>query len=578
MRLLWFALCQLGARFARVRGPRRSAPELARGFFLALALALAASPAAAQAPSTSSPAPAPAPAPPASAPAPAPAPSAEPAPKPAPRGGFDDGASIDLSTPRQCVAGFLRAAEAGQLTRAVRYLDLRGLRWDEQTPLEAAGDLAQVLERRVWLDVAGVSDRPEGMPEDGGDLERIAVVKVDGEEVPITLARVRRGDATVWLFSATTVARIPDLTRALGTSGWVLALVPKSLEKSRWGGLWAWQWAGLGLAIVAGFPLGHFAARLILSGLVSLTRRTRPSWDGAILERTRSTLRFALGWLCMGLVAMSLDLPPAFQARVQWIISTPLIFATGYFLRQAIHAVTADYLANVKDEEEVHTRGLRTQIVILRKLSSGAIAVITFAIALMQFEVVRSVGWSLLASAGVAGVVLGFAAQKSLGAIIAGLQLSMTQPVRLGDAIVLRGEAGVIEEIALTYVRVKLADERRLIVPIEKFLTETFENLSQPGNELVGIVDLPVDPSAPIATLRAEIERYAAAHPTHDGRECAVQVVELDAHRAVVRARISSGSISRVYDMRCDIREHMMRFLQDLDQGRYLPRQRFQKM
>jgi small-conductance mechanosensitive channel len=570
----------MAAMLARVTHarPRRAAWAV---FLVALTLALpapwlASRPASAQEPAPSS-------TPTASAAPKPPAPRAQeeavkPEPAPRPRGGFDEGAALDLSTPRQTVAGFLRAVEAGQLSRASRHLDLRGLRWEAQTPLEAAAELAQVLERRVWLDVAGISDRPEGLPEDGADVERIAVVKIDGEEVPVTLARARRGDASVWLVSATTVARIPDLSRALGTSGWVLALVPKSLEKSRWMGLWAWQWIGLGVALVVGFPLGRAAASLLLSALMRLARRTRAVWDGAIVESSRGTLRFAVGWLAMGLVALSLDLPPAVHGSVQLVITTPLIFAGGYVLRQAIRAVTADYLANLKGEQELHTRGLRTQIVILRKLSTGAIVLVSLAVALMQFEIVRSVGWSLLASAGVAGVVLGLAAQKSLGAVIAGLQLSMSQPVRLGDAIIMRGEWGVIEEIALTYVRVKLADERRMIVPIEKFLTEIFENLSQPGNELVGVVDVPVDPTAPIATIRDELLRYARAHPVHDGRECVVQLVELSEQRALLRARISSNDVSQVFAMRCDVREHMARFLQELDGGRFLPRQRFQRV
>jgi small-conductance mechanosensitive channel len=183
---------------------------------------------------------------------------------------------------------------------------------------------------------------------------------------------------------------------------------------------------------------------------------------------------------------------------------------------------------------------------------------------------------SLLASAGVAGVALGFAAQKSLGAVVAGLQLSIAQPVRLGDAIVWQGQWGTVEEITLTWVRLKLNDERRLIVPVDKFLTEAFENWSMPGTELIGLIEFPVDPTVPVDDLRAELHRLAEGHSAHDGRECLLQVIDLNERAAMVRARVSTSDVSRAFAMRCELREALMEYLRTRDEGRYLARQRWQ--
>jgi small-conductance mechanosensitive channel len=135
-----------------------------------------------------------------------------------------------------------------------------------------------------------------------------------------------------------------------------------------------------------------------------------------------------------------------------------------------------------------------------------------------------------------------------------------------------------VEEIALTYVRLKLFDERRMIVPTGVFLTQIFENWSAAGDGMVGLIELAVDPRAPVAKLRAELERLAAEHPVHDGRECKLQVTDLNEHRALLRARVSTNEVSRTFDLRCDLREAMMDYLQRLDGGRHLARQRWERV
>lgn len=472
------------------------------------------------------------------------------------------------------MSGFLSTVDEGKVTVAARYLDLTGLRWaDNHSPGEAAEQLAVVLRRSVVLDLAE-------LPDELSDVEqtrvRIASVEVDGREIPIDLTRQMRGSGARWLFAANTVSAIPELYEASQEQSWLEPLVPSPMAERRYGDLWGWQLVGLVLAFLLALPLGLLAATIFLAVAERVARRTTMRWDETLLAEARGPVRFSLSWLAMGLFALSLSLPQGLQINVRRVVSTPLILAVGWMLSRAVKVATIAYLESVPDDQELRTRGLRTQLVILRRLSTGVISLITLAIALMQFEVVRSVGWSLLASAGVAGVALGFAAQKSLGAVIAGLQLSITQPLRLGDVVVVNGEWGEVEEISLTYVRVKLFDERRLVVPVEKFLGETFENWSKHDDLMTGLIELSVDPSTPFPKLRAELERLAAEHPNHDGRDCQLQVIDQNERRALVRCRVSTDAIDKTFQLRCDLREALLDYLRALEGGRYMPRLRWE--
>jgi small-conductance mechanosensitive channel len=426
--------------------------------------------------------------------------------------------------------------------------------------------------------MADLSDEPEGSPDDGEDYERLGTVEVDGLPIPIALTRQVAQDGThYWSFAQVTVSHIPELHAARGPS-WLARNVPESWKAGGFLGLATWQWVGVVGVLVVAFPLGWLAGILLMWGLGRLAARTPTGLDDLLVQKTRGPVRFALGWLSASVASSTLDLPARFEGWLSPLLQTPFILASGWFLAQVVRSITHSMgdLAPRTGDEGLHARRMRTQLVMLRKLAIVLIAIVTGAIVFLQFEVVRNIGVSLLASAGVVSVALGFAAQKSLGAVIAGIQLSFTQPIRIDDVVVLDDQWGTVEEINLTYVLLKLWDERRLVVPIEHFLTKVFENWSKPGSELIGIVEVAVDPTAPVSTLRDAVEAFAAAHADHDGREVALQVVDLNEHRALLRARVSTSDITKTFGLRCALREHLMRVLQDLDGGRFLPRARWQ--
>jgi hypothetical protein len=181
---------------------------------------------------------------------------------------------------------------------------------------------------------------------------------------------------------------------------------------------------------------------------------------------------------------------------------------------------------------------------------------------LMTIPGVRQFGASLLASAGLAGLALGIAAKPVLSNLIAGLQIAMAQPIRLDDVVIVKGEWGRIEEITGTYVVVRIWDERRLIVPLNYFIENPFENWTRRTAELIGTVFLWVDYRLPMAPARTELERLCREAPEWDGRVCVLQVVDANEHAMQLRALVSAPDSSRAWDLRCRIREGLIAFVQ----------------
>jgi small-conductance mechanosensitive channel len=191
--------------------------------------------------------------------------------------------------------------------------------------------------------------------------------------------------------------------------------------------------------------------------------------------------------------------------------------------------------------------------------------------ALMTLPLLRQIGTSLLASAGVAGLIVGFAAKPVLGNLLAGLQLAISQPIRLDDVVIVENEWGQIEEITGTYVVVRIWDQRRLIVPLQWFIEHPFQNWTRSSSELLGAVNLWVDFRLPLEPLRAEAQRLCSILSEWDGRVCVVQVTETNERAMQVRILVSAPDAPRAFDLRCKMREGLLDFIQ----GRYadcLPR------
>jgi hypothetical protein len=221
---------------------------------------------------------------------------------------------------------------------------------------------------------------------------------------------------------------------------------------------------------------------------------------------------------------------------------------------------------------DLESRGLRTRLKMMRRIGTVIVGLIAAGVALLQFEVVRSVGVSLLASAGIAGILVGIAAQRTLGGIIAGIEVSITQPVRIGDIVVFKpGEIGTVEQIYFTYVIVRLWDDRRMIVPVTRLMADAFENWTRTDAKLLAPVEIFVDYAIPFDKLRDAFRELCEANDKWDGRVCRVELIETTDKALKVRGIASVDVAPKAWDLRSELREGWVRFVQGLEDGRYLP-------
>lgn len=356
------------------------------------------------------------------------------------------------------------------------------------------------------------------------------------------------------------------------------ALPPFFREKL--GALLIWQWLGIGLSLVLGIALGLLAAGALRRALEHLARRTPVPWDDAMARSIETPTKWGCTLVITYLLLRTLKLPEDSLDELAVLARAGAIATVVWAVIKALYAVAqavADdsFIRDTIDPRRLaQARSMRTQIIVATRVASALIFIVGVAMVALQFAVVRAVGMSLLASAGVAGVALGFAAQKSLGALLAGIQISLSQPIRIGDSVLLQGEYGVIEDISLTYVTVRLWDERRMIVPTPRFLEEPFQNWSRGHIGLIGTVFLRVDFTLPMDKLRAEFLRLMDHESNWDGRVKHMQVFEAHDQTVELRFLMSARDPGTLFDLRASVREKLITWLQQYEQGRHLPRAR----
>jgi small-conductance mechanosensitive channel len=326
----------------------------------------------------------------------------------------------------------------------------------------------------------------------------------------------------------------------------------------------ALTWA-YSLGVVGGiFWLLSRIGRLIEAFLVSLSTRTDSSWDDLLLPLAGKAVRRALPLLALILGAPALSVSPALAEVVRNATSLLLIGVVAFILFQIVDAATAFVLRQHRLDvsDNLQARSIYTQVVVLKKVAVTVIGVFTLASMLMVFDSVRQFGASILASAGIAGIVIGFAAQRSIATLLAGFQIALTQPIRLDDVVIVENEWGRIEDITLTYVVVRVWDLRRLVVPITYFIEQPFQNWTRSSADIRGTVFIYVDYGVPHEALRGELTRLLEASRYWDGKVNVLQVTDAKEHTLEIRALASAADASLAWDLRCEIREKLVAFIQ----------------
>lgn len=246
------------------------------------------------------------------------------------------------------------------------------------------------------------------------------------------------------------------------------------------------------------------------------------------------------------------------------LVTVAMVFALTWLLMKAVGAVSdiVAVLRPASETDNLSARRLQTQTQVFTRVVAAVIALLGLAMALMTFPQVRHVGASLLASAGLAGIVAGLAARPLLGNLIAGLQIGLTQPIRLDDVVIVEGEWGRIEEINSTYVVVRVWDERRLVVPLEWWTQNPFQNWTRRSSDILGTVFLWVDYRLPLTPLRVELQRFCQDHAGWDGRVCEIAVTEAGERAMQLRCLVSSRDSGSNWALRCAVREHLLSHIQ----------------
>jgi small-conductance mechanosensitive channel len=311
--------------------------------------------------------------------------------------------------------------------------------------------------------------------------------------------------------------------------------------------------------VIAGLIL-HWA---LLRVVAVVARRRRV--DPRIVDSLRAPLRFIVPLLLLSLALPAVpEVGPAAQSLLRHVLSVAVIGAITWLAIALVDAATLVVMNryDVARPDNLEARRIHTQALVLERTIVGLIVLLGLAAALMTFPRIREIGASLLVSAGVAGLAIGLAARPVLENLIAGLQLAFTQPIRVDDVVIVEDEWGRVEEITATYVVVRIWDERRLIVPFSRFISQSFQNWTRRSASILGTVFIYADYTVPVPVLRDELQRLCAASEWWDGRVCNLQVTNAGEQTLELRALVSAADSGRAWDLRVHLREQLVAFLQ----------------
>jgi len=319
-------------------------------------------------------------------------------------------------------------------------------------------------------------------------------------------------------------------------------------------------------ALVGAVVLGLVLRSVLLRLLGASARETENALQQALWRYGRGPLTLLFPLVLIRILAgvVPIPLPEEVLAVLREGLNIATILAFGWAAIRATAVlkvvVLERYRLDVQDNLEA--RKVHTQMDIIIKIIVFLITLVVVAMVLMSFEGFRQLGTSLLASAGLAGLVLGFAAQRSLGNLLAGIQIALSQPIRIDDVVIVEGEWGRIEEITLTYVVVAIWDKRRMILPISYFIERPFQNWTRSTAEILGTVFLYVDYTVSVNVVREELHRILKESRYWDGKGWALQVTDSTDRALELRALMSAPNSPDAWELRCEVREKLLGFIQ----------------
>jgi small-conductance mechanosensitive channel len=330
--------------------------------------------------------------------------------------------------------------------------------------------------------------------------------------------------------------------------------------------LYNWQSYAKGCGILLGFViLGLILNIALFSILKRFARGTQSILDDSFVRHARKPTGAIIPLILLNLALPMSKMDPSTMDSVRHALSIALIASVAWLAIRMANVVedllVHRYPRDVKDN--LLARKVYTQLKILKRVVFVVVSFLALALILMTFERVKELGASILASAGIAGIIVGFAAQRTLGNLLASIQVAISEPIRLDDVVIVENEWGWIEEINITYVVVRIWDLRRLILPITYFTEKPFQNWTRVTADLLGTVYLYVDYTVPIQSIREELYRILKASENWDGKVWTLQVTDTTEHTVQLRAVMSARDSSTAWNLRCEVREKLITFIQE---------------
>ncbi len=330
------------------------------------------------------------------------------------------------------------------------------------------------------------------------------------------------------------------------------------------------------LALLLGAVAGAIALHAVVYWIAHrVTYKTPNVADSSIVTHTRRAARLVFVLLAIQFVLPTAGLDEQALSLARHTVSILLIASITWLVIRSVSVIDDVIMSTHRIDvaDNLAARRVRTQTRVLARTIIIIAGVVGMSAILMTFPSIRQLGASLLASAGIAGLVIGMAARPTIANLLAGLQLAITQPIRLDDVVIVEGEWGKIEEIATTYIVVRIWDERRLVVPLEYFISNPFQNWTRRTADILGTVFIHTDYTVPVQAVRDHLQRIVKDNELWDGRVCGLQVTASKENTLELRALVSAADASKAWDLRCEVREQLVAFLQE-HHPRCLPRVR----
>ena len=456
----------------------------------------------------------------------------------------------------------------------------------EKEAINIAQKLYFVMDQRVAINWDGLPDRPDGQVDIrtttnqavAGEARRSVVfgeTQIKNRDIIFRLQRVKYQDyGAFWLISANTVENTEELYQVYGPT--FLDRHMPTWSQARIGTVPLWKPVLTFLLLIVSYILGKVVILLI--------RRIAQSFDRPIIMALSKRLGIPAA-LASGVLFFYISLNElisysgAYSSTI-YAILLAIVIASGtwFFMRIldfAMRYVAEHKIGDVTSENSHESRQLFTYLSVARRILTFTVVIIGTSIILSQFRSMEKLGVSMLASAGLATIILGIAAQSTLGNIIAGVQIALTKPARIGDTVIIEDRWGYVEDIRFTYMIVRTWDLRRLIVPLKTVISDTFENLSITSPHSLNEIELYVDYRVDVDKLRAKFKELLEDSEDWDEEHPAImQVTEMTEKSLKVRAICSASTAVIAWDLHCRLREQMVAYIKELEEGIYFTRSR----